>query len=101
MCANCVNTAEAVVAQASLAIALAKAPVHRMLANAGLVAPPDPVVHQVRTVAFLRSLDLDPVALLGADVVDRADRRASAPQVSPARKRSLRPIGSHSTLIAQ
>ena len=44
-----------------------------MLARAGLAPEPDPVAHDVRTVAFLRSLDLDPVEILGADAVAAAE----------------------------
>lgn len=77
--------------------------VHRALARAGLVNEPDPVAHDVTTVAFLRSLDLDPVAVLGADVVAAADAWTAPVQPAPglgglaARlAASARPIGSHS-----
>lgn len=97
MCMNCVSNTEAVVAQAALVAAVFKDPVHRALANAGLVAPPDPVKREVRTVHFLEALDLDPVEVLGEAAVARA--RGWRPQTAPARSRS--PIGSHSLLIAR
>ena len=65
MCMNCVSSTEVVLGQVGLAAAVLRDPVHRALATAGLVAPIDPVRRDVRTVAFLRSLDLDPVEVLG------------------------------------
>jgi hypothetical protein len=109
MCVNCLTQAETVAANVAVTAAVLRAPVHRLLADAGLVAPPDPVARDVRTVAFLRSLDLDPVGILGPDVVARADARAA--QGAPAQpvpasvrrsraRRSASPIGPHSRLTA-
>jgi hypothetical protein len=97
MCLNCVSTAEAIAIQGAFVAYVVKNPVHRMLARAGLAAEPDPIAHDVRTVAFLRSLDLDPVEILGSDAVAAAEawvpaarpRRAGAsvraqPATSPA-----------------
>ena len=80
MCVNCISNSEAYVAQAALVVAVFKQPVHRVLAEMGLVAPPDPVKQEVRTVAFLRALELDPVAILGEAAV--APCRALDPSVS-------------------
>ena len=113
MCANCVTTAQAAVGQAAFLAYVLKDPVHRLLARNGLAAPPYPVAHDVRTVAFLRSLELDPVEILGADVVDAA--AAWTPQVESAERPagvgarlglarwvdSARPIGSHSLATTQ
>jgi hypothetical protein len=100
MCLNCVSTAEAIAIQGAFVGYVVKAPVHRMLARVGLAPEPDPVAHDVRTVAFLRSLDLDPVDILGADAVAAAAAWVPAPQ--PQRVRvSARPIGSQSLLTAQ
>jgi hypothetical protein len=101
VCVNCVSNAEAVLAGAGLVGSIIQPPLHRALAAAGLVAPPDPVKRDVRTVSFLRGLHLDPVAVLGADVVAAAE--AWVPQVRPARRRSswALPIGSQSLLAAQ
>mgnify|MGYP001812722277 CR=1 FL=1 len=49
-----------------------KPPVHKLLAKADLAPDPDPVAHDVRTVAFLEALDLDPVEALGVEAVDAA-----------------------------
>jgi hypothetical protein len=78
MCANCLSQSELMVGHVALAATVAKAPVHRLLADLGLVAAPDPVARDQRTVAFLRALDLDPVASLGPEAVARADARTSA-----------------------
>jgi hypothetical protein len=99
MCANCVSTSEVIVGQAALVYAIARQPVHRVLAELGLVAPPDPVKRDVRTIAFLRALDLDPVEILGEETVERAGRWQPQPRVEWARSR--RPIGSHSLAAAQ
>ena len=97
---NCISSSEQVAASAGLAVAVLRGPVHRMLAAADLVAPPDPVRRDVRTVGFLRALDLDPVEILGSDVVEQAGA-----WVAPGRqvwaRRWLRPIGSQSRLAPQ
>jgi hypothetical protein len=79
MCVNCMSNAEAAVATACFVGYAVKGPVHRTLAELDLARDPDPVVHDVRTVGFLRALELDPVDALGAGVVERADRRLAAP----------------------
>jgi hypothetical protein len=110
MCVNCLTQAEVAAANVAVTAAVLRAPVHRLLADAGLVAPPDPVARDVRTVAFLRSLDLDAADVLGADVVARADARvAGAPSAQPApasirrswARRSASPMRSHSALTVQ
>jgi len=98
MCMNCVSHTEVVVGQIGLAAAVLKDPVHRMLASAGIVAPYDPVKRDLRTVTFLRSLDLDPVAVLGAETVAAAE--AWVPVAYEPRRWAL-PIGSQSLLSAQ
>jgi hypothetical protein len=98
MCVSCVSSTEVVLAQVGFAATVLRGPVHRLLASAGVVAPIDPVRRDVRTVTFLRSLDLDPVDVLGAEVVAEAD--AWVP-VAYEPRRSALPIGSHSLLTAQ
>ena len=98
MCATCASSAEVIAGQAALAAAVLKAPVHRLLASAGMVAPPDPVRRDVRTVAFLRGLDLDPVEVLGAEAVAAADAWVPAPYVP---RRAGAPIRSQSLLTVQ
>jgi hypothetical protein len=109
MCMNCLSTAETAIAGAAFVGYAIKPRAHRALAALGVVGEPDPVAHDVTTVAFLRSLDLDPVDVLGADVVAAAEawRPAAAGQTAGlgglvARfLASARPIGSHSMLTAQ
>lgn len=98
MCTTCVSTAEVVAGQVGLAVAVLHEPAHRLLANVGLVAPIDRVARDVRTVAFLRALDLDPVEVLGNDVVAAAERWVPLPYEP---RRWARPIGSQSLLTAQ
>jgi len=84
-----------------------KPPVHKLLARLDLAPDPDPVAHDVRTVAFLEALDLDPVDALGADAVAQASAWTSASSWVPFRHRlraasalaSRRPIGSQSRMI--
>lgn len=98
MCANCVSTAEVVAGQVGLAFAVFREPVHNLLAEAGLIAPIDLVARDVRTIAFLTALDLDPVEVLGSDVVAAAERWVPLPY---APRRWARRIGSQSLLTAQ
>lgn len=73
MCMNCLSTAETAIAAAAFAGYATKPRVHRALAELGVVNEPNSVAHDVTTVAFLRSLELDPVEVLGADVVAAAE----------------------------
>ncbi|MGB3734639.1 MAG: hypothetical protein WA964_06770 [Ilumatobacter sp.] len=72
MCVNCLSNAEAAGVAAIAATYFLKPPIHRMLAKVDLAPDPDPVAHDVRTVAFLAALDLDPVEALGSDAVAAA-----------------------------
>lgn len=108
MCANCLSAIETAACHVLLAGYVVKDPVHRALAHLGLAADPDPVGRDVRTIDFLRSLDLDPVAILGPEAVEAAARWAPSTRRQPtgwrSRRRfasSARPIGSHSLLTAQ
>lgn len=103
MCVNCLSNAEIVAGNVAVTAAVLKAPVHRMLADLGVVAPPDPVARDARTVAFLRNLDLDPVEILGGSVVDAADRwvAAGGHERRARAAASARPIGSHSLPATQ
>lgn len=103
MCVNCLSQAETVAAHVVLAGAVLKEPAHRLLAELGLADPPLRVARDAHTVAFLRSLDLDADAVLGAEVVTAADRWVAAGQPREARSRALArssalPIGSQSTM---
>lgn len=102
VCANCLSQAEVLAGHAGLVAALVKAPVHRALADLGLVDAPDPVARDARTVTFLRRLELDPIDVLGAAVVARADAWMAPTQSERALARaSAWPIGSHSLLHTQ
>jgi hypothetical protein len=108
MCANCLSTAETAIASAAFVGYVAKPKLHRALANIGLVNDPDPIAHDVTTVAFLRSLDLDPVEVLGADVAAAAAAWVPSQSVVAGLggvlrrlAASARPIGSHSLLATQ
>lgn len=99
---------EFAVANAALIAAALKGPVHRALATVGLATEPLAVARDARTIAFLRSLELDPADSLGAPAVTAADewvalggyerledeRRARAASWA-------RPIGSHRRLAPQ
>lgn len=101
VCTNCLSTAETYAAQAALVVAIVKDPFRRALADAGLIAPVDLVGRDARTVTFLRSLDLDPVEILGAEAVAAADQWVPQERVPVlARLRSALPIGSHRALSA-
>lgn len=102
MCANCISNAEAAAAWVGVAGYLVRPRIHRALATAGLAPEPDPVAHDVRTVEFLRALDLDPVEVLGAATVAQAESWVPDTSWTPWRARfaSARPIGSHSLIAA-
>jgi hypothetical protein len=106
MCGNCLTTAEVLATQVGLIVYVAKDPLHRTLARAGLVPALDLVRRDRTTVQFLRSLDLDPVEIIGSEKVAAADSWAPPlvwdQRPRRARKRSwARPIGSHSLISAQ
>jgi hypothetical protein len=84
MCVSCVSNGEFVAMNAVLAAGAVARGV-----GALRVTDPDErrVARDMRTVAFLRALDLDPEEILGASVVAAADRRASSGTASPARPR--------------
>jgi hypothetical protein len=79
MCANCLSTFDVVVSQTLFAGAVLKRPVQNRLAAAGLVRPFDQLGEHAQTVSFLRSLDLDPVEILGSDVVEASKSWRPAP----------------------
>jgi hypothetical protein len=79
MCANCVTKADAVVAAVGFGAYVLKGPVEDGLIGLGLLPEKHPLAVEMRTVSFLRDLDLDPVEILGADTVDAADRALAFP----------------------
>jgi hypothetical protein len=105
MCINCLSTAEHQAACAILVAAIVREPAHRALATLGVVPHPDPVGRDRRTVAFLRGLELDPVAVLGAEVVAAADawtyEESPAARFRARKRSSAAPIGSQSLAITR
>jgi hypothetical protein len=79
MCATCFSTVDVVVSQALSGALLLNRPIQNRLAAAGLVRPFDQLGEYANTVSFLASLDLDPVNILGADVVAAAATWRQAP----------------------
>ncbi len=97
MCANCLSTFDVVASQVLAAGAVLKRPIHNRLAVAGWVRPIDVLGEHANTVAFLRTLDLDPVEVLGPEVVDAAARWSPEPwerrSVGLARRRGVVALG--------
>ena len=73
MCANCLSKFDVVSGSLGLAAYVLKDPVKEGLRAAGLLPEAHPLAVQMRTVNFLRDLDLDPVEILGAQTVAAVD----------------------------
>ena len=73
MCANCVSKADVVVGSIAFGSYVLRGPVKSALVEAGILPEPHPLAVEMRTVAFLRDLDLDPVEILGDEVVTAVD----------------------------
>jgi hypothetical protein len=80
MCANCVSKVDAIAATIGLTAYALKGPIQEGLVAAGLLPELHPLARDMRTVPFLRDLDLDPKAILGEDVVAAADRALAFPR---------------------
>lgn len=74
MCANCVGRLDVAAGTIALGVVAFRDPARRALAAAGLVPDHHPRAADVRAVEFLRRLGLDPVPVLGSEVVEAADR---------------------------
>ena len=83
VCANCLSTFDIAASKAIVAAVLLKRPMQDLLAELGVVAPHDALGELAHTVSFLRSLDLDPVEVLGSDAIDVASTWTTAPQRKP------------------
>jgi hypothetical protein len=90
MCANCVTTADVVVGSIAFGSFLLRGPVQHALVERGIIPEPHPLAMEMRTVMFLRDLDLDPVEILGAETVAAVDRALAWPQPRVYRERSAR-----------
>jgi len=80
MCAQCVSKADVVVGCIGFASFLLKAPCEDALVAMGLVPEPHPLAVGMRTVNFLRDLDIDPADVLGDDVVEAVDAVLAFPR---------------------
>jgi hypothetical protein len=89
MCAQCVSKADVVVGSIGFAAFLFKGPCEDALVAMGLMAEPHPLAVGMRTVSFLRDLDLDPGDVLGDDVVESVDRVLAFPR-QPVFRRTFR-----------
>jgi hypothetical protein len=74
MCANCVSKLDLVVGTLGFGSYVFHGPVKSGLVELGILPEPHPLAVEIRTVSFLRDLDLDPAEVLGEDVVDAVDR---------------------------
>jgi hypothetical protein len=70
---NCVSNAEFVAVSAGFGAYAFARPARQALVALGVLPEADPLERDVRTVAFLRRRDLDPVEVLGAEVVAAVD----------------------------
>jgi hypothetical protein len=80
MCANCVSKADVVVGTIAFGAYVFKGPTQDALIAAGVLPEKHPLAVEMRTVSFLRDLDLDPVEILGEEAVVAADRALAFPR---------------------
>lgn len=80
MCANCVTKADAIAATIGFGMYVFKGPAQDGLVALGLLPEPHPLAVEMRTVSFLRDLDLDPEEILGTETVEAADRALAFPR---------------------
>jgi hypothetical protein len=73
MCANCVTKLDLVVGSIGFGSYVLHGPVKAGLVELGILPEPHPLAVEMRTVAFLRDLDLDPAEILGDEVVTAVD----------------------------
>ncbi len=80
MCAGCVSKVDVIAGTLGFSAYVLKGPIQEGLVATGLLPEPHPLARDMRTVPFLRELDLDPAAILGADAVEAADRALAFPR---------------------
>ena len=73
MFAQCVSKAEVVVGTLGLAAYVFKEPARDALTAMGLIPERHPLAIEMRTVNFLRDLELDPGAILGVETVETVE----------------------------
>ncbi len=86
MCAQCVSKADVVVGTLGFAAYVFKGPARDALCAMGLVPEQHPLAVEMRTVSFLRDLDLDPIEILGDETVAAVDRALAFPRVKVYRR---------------
>jgi len=89
MCAQCVSKADVVVGSIGFAAFLFKGPGEDALVAMGILPEPHPLAVGIRSVNFLRSLELDPGEVLGEDVVEAVDQVLAFPR-QPVFRRTFR-----------
>jgi len=87
MCAQCVSKADVVVGTIGFTCFLFKGPITDGLVAAGLLPEQHPIAKEMRTVNFLRSLELEPEPIVGEDVVLAVDRVQAFPRQVVYRRR--------------
>ena len=73
MCAQCVSKADVVVGTIGFAAFVLHDPVKEALVDCGILPEPHPLAREIRTVQFLRRLELDPNPILGEQLVSDVD----------------------------
>jgi hypothetical protein len=87
MCANCVTKLDLFVGSLGFGSYVLHGPVKAGLVELGILPEPHPLAVEMRTVSFLRDLDLDPREILGDEVVEAVDA-ARAWDPAPVYRRS-------------
>ena len=87
MCVSCLSNAEAVAAGGVFAVAAGAGQARAWLSRFG-IGRREPFAREARTVDFLRGLELDPVRVLGAEVVSAVEAAGSTGPGS-----ALQPVG--------
>ena len=87
MCAQCVSKADCVVGALGFTAFVFKGPITDGLVASGLIPEQHPLSKELRTVNFLRSLDLEPKAIVGDEVVEACDVVLAFPKQTVYRRR--------------
>ena len=80
MCAQCVSKFDVVVTSIGMTAWVVHDPVKSALVDLGLVPEPHPLASEMRTVSFLRGLDLDPNPIMGDELVREVDVAQAFPR---------------------
>ena len=93
MCVNCVSNVDLIAANSAMMGAMVGNGVRAVLRGVGCEVGQTQAEKDSRVVAFLRSMQLDPAEILGADCVAAADALVVARATKPARRqRGLVPL---------